>query len=60
MTGRPPPLSFDQEKEKAMSTIEEYWRIQWEIAVTDDRERKLPARQKELRAQMKPVGSASE
>ncbi len=43
-----------------MPVIEEYLRIQWEIAVTDDRERRLLARQKELRAEMKPAGSASE
>jgi hypothetical protein len=29
--------------------IEEYWRIQWDIAITDDRERKLLSRQEELR-----------
>lgn len=28
---------------------EEYWRIQWDIAITDDKERKLIARQEELR-----------
>ena len=29
---------------------EEYWRIQWDIAITDDRERKLLQRQEELRS----------
>jgi hypothetical protein len=32
-----------------MHKKEEYWRIQWEIAVTDDKERKLLQRQEELK-----------
>lgn len=32
-----------------MTKSERYWRIQWEIAVTDDKERKLLAEQEAMK-----------